>query len=449
MEKFYQKTWFCVLMLFLFFPIGLILMWRYKKFGETARIIITGLFILALCSSNSTLSVMVVVGTIAAIFLCKKNKKMDAENKESKELDTEREVAIPYLVNMPDYKTNPQYAELEKQAREALDAVGNTLVVLIKDNLNVPFKLKSVKSRNGYNADDFLKEIEICLQANFISDANVIYDFLKQNEKGIKAAYKKSNWDYEILEPYGDCITVLLRDSERMVQESILNMDYMGGSRFEYFCADILKKKGYENVEVTKGSGDQGVDIIAERDGIRYAIQCKCYSSTVGNKAVQEVYAGKDFYRCQIGVVMTNNYFTKSAIELAESNGTILWDRDSLNMFMKTYSSEIQDTESDLIVSNDGSEDFPSEEAQEEKEIERESNIYPEGNYIVGTDLPLGRYLIKAKSETNGSIEMFENYGEFKKDNSFMFRSFSKEFFITLLEEGEYITVEDAIIHKL
>lgn len=445
MEKFYQKTWFCVLMLFLFFPVGLILMWKYKRFSETARIIITGLFLLVLCSSSSMLSVLVVVGTIAAIFLCNKNKKMDAESKESKEPDTEREVAIPYLVNMPDYKTNPQYAELEKQAREALDAVGNTLVVLIKDNLNVPFKLKSVKSRNGYNADDFLKEIEICLQANFISDANVIYDFLKQNEKGIKAAYKKSNWDYEILESYGDCITVLLRDSERMVQESILNMDYMDGLQFEYFCADILKKKGYENVDVTKGSGDQGVDIIAERDGIRYAIQCKCYSSTVGNKAVQEVYAGKDFYRCQIGVVMTNNYFTKSAIELAESNGTILWDRDSLNMFMKTYSDEIQDTESDLIVSNDGSEDLPLEEVQEE----RESNIYPEGNYIVGTDLPLGRYLIRAKSEINGSIEMFENYGEFKKDNSFMFRSFSKEFFITLLEEGEYITVEGAIIHKL
>lgn len=84
MEKFYQKTWFCVLMLFLFFPIGLILMWRYKKFGETARIIITGLFILALCSSNSTLSVMVVVGTIAAIFLCKKNKKWMRKTKNQK-----------------------------------------------------------------------------------------------------------------------------------------------------------------------------------------------------------------------------------------------------------------------------------------------------------------------------------------------------------------------------
>lgn len=447
MEKFYQKTWFCVLMLFLFFPIGLILMWRYKRFNETARIIITGLFILALCSSNSTLSALVVAGTIAAIFCAKKNKKMDAENKELKEPDTEREVVMPALANMPDYKTNPQYAEIERKAKNVLDTMGNAIVELIKENFNIDCRLKSAESRNRYSIDDFLKEIEICVQANSDYDAMRIFSLFKQNEKEIRKVYNDSDMDYVFFEPSGNCIKVIVTigEKEDTVSESILNMDYMDGSQFEYFCADILKKKGYENVEVTKGSGDQGVDIIAERDGIRYAIQCKCYSSTVGNKAVQEVYAGKDFYRCQIGVVMTNNYFTKSAIELAESNGTILWDRDSLNVFMKTYSNEIQDTESDLIVSNDGSEDLPSEEVQEE----RESNIYPEGNYIVGTDLPLGRYLIMAKSEINGSIEMFENYGEFKKDNSFMFRSFSKEFFITLLEEGEYITVEGAIIHKL
>lgn len=44
MKNFYQKTWFCVLMLICFFPIGLFLMWKYEKFNQTVRIIITGLF---------------------------------------------------------------------------------------------------------------------------------------------------------------------------------------------------------------------------------------------------------------------------------------------------------------------------------------------------------------------------------------------------------------------
>lgn len=44
-EKFYQKTWFTVLFLILFFPIGLFTMWKYKKFNKVARIVITVLLV--------------------------------------------------------------------------------------------------------------------------------------------------------------------------------------------------------------------------------------------------------------------------------------------------------------------------------------------------------------------------------------------------------------------
>ena len=108
------------------------------------------------------------------------------------------------------------------------------------------------------------------------------------------------------------------------------NFDMLEGHEFEYFCANLLRKNGYINVTVTQGSGDQGVDLIAYRDGIKYGIQCKCYSSDIGNKAVQEVFAGKAFYECHVGIVLTNRYFTKSAIELAKKNGIILWDRTKL-----------------------------------------------------------------------------------------------------------------------
>lgn len=107
-------------------------------------------------------------------------------------------------------------------------------------------------------------------------------------------------------------------------------IDEMEGHDFEYFCAELLKKNGFLNVAVTNGSSDQGVDIIAEKEGIRYGIQCKCYSSDIGNRAVQEVYAGRTFYKCHVGVVLTNRYFTNSAKKLAQSNGIILWDRDKL-----------------------------------------------------------------------------------------------------------------------
>ena len=112
------------------------------------------------------------------------------------------------------------------------------------------------------------------------------------------------------------------------------DFDCMEGHDFEYFCADILRQNGYVNVDVTRGSGDQGIDILAEKDGIKYGIQCKCYSSDIGNKAVQEAFSGKTFYGCHVAVVLTNRHFTKSAKELADSNHVLLWDREKLESFI-------------------------------------------------------------------------------------------------------------------
>ena len=39
--KFYQKNWFVILMLILFFPVGLFLMWKYANWRNYAKIIVT------------------------------------------------------------------------------------------------------------------------------------------------------------------------------------------------------------------------------------------------------------------------------------------------------------------------------------------------------------------------------------------------------------------------
>lgn len=117
---------------------------------------------------------------------------------------------------------------------------------------------------------------------------------------------------------------------KRVVKLARVNIDNMEGHDFEYWCADLLRGNGFTGVSVTRGSGDQGVDVLAEKDGQRYAIQCKRYSSKLGNTPIQEVYTGKAIYNCQIAVVMTNNYFTSGAIEAARATGVLLWDRDKL-----------------------------------------------------------------------------------------------------------------------
>lgn len=112
---------------------------------------------------------------------------------------------------------------------------------------------------------------------------------------------------------------------------SPISLEDMDGHDFEHFCADILRSNGYVRVSVTPASGDQGVGVLAEKGGLKFAIQCKKWSYPIGNTAVQEVSAGKAFYKCDVAVVLTNSTFTKGAIELAEATGVLLWDGDKLD----------------------------------------------------------------------------------------------------------------------
>lgn len=109
----------------------------------------------------------------------------------------------------------------------------------------------------------------------------------------------------------------------------------MDGHEFEYFCADLLERRGFVEVEVTRGSGDYGIDILAEKDGVTYAVQCKRYTAPVGVKAIQEAYAGRDYYDRMVGAVMTNQYFTAPAVEAAKKLKILLWDGGYVESMME------------------------------------------------------------------------------------------------------------------
>ncbi|MBR1528659.1 MAG: restriction endonuclease [Oscillospiraceae bacterium] len=115
-------------------------------------------------------------------------------------------------------------------------------------------------------------------------------------------------------------------------------INFSTGWKFERIISKILLFNGFTNIELTPETGDYGVDILAEKDDITYAVQCKCYLDPVGNKAVQEVYTGKAYYHKMVAVVITNNVFTKSAIKTAEETQVLLWDRKKLEQLIKALS---------------------------------------------------------------------------------------------------------------
>ena len=101
------------------------------------------------------------------------------------------------------------------------------------------------------------------------------------------------------------------------------NINYKKGLEFENFCYQKLRSQGWE-VKKTPISGDQGVDLIASIDDLRLCIQCKDHQKAIGNKAVQEIYAGKKYWIGTHAILISRSGFTKSAQKLALSSEVIL-----------------------------------------------------------------------------------------------------------------------------
>ncbi|MEM7680643.1 MAG: restriction endonuclease [Planctomycetota bacterium] len=106
----------------------------------------------------------------------------------------------------------------------------------------------------------------------------------------------------------------------------------MSPDEYEEFCADLLRCSGW-SVQVCGGSGDQGVDLVAQRGWERAVFQCKRYSKPVGNSAVQEVHTGKLFHGAAIAAVVTTVDYTPSARAAAMQTGVVLLHHSDLPSF--------------------------------------------------------------------------------------------------------------------
>jgi len=116
------------------------------------------------------------------------------------------------------------------------------------------------------------------------------------------------------------------------------NFDGMDGHEFEKYLMGLFKRIGYRG-EVTKGSGDYGVDLILYEGDKKIAVQAKRYKSNVSVGGVQEVIAGKLYYGADRALVITTSSYTRQALNLAQTANVSLWGRSELEQLMITASS--------------------------------------------------------------------------------------------------------------
>ena len=108
------------------------------------------------------------------------------------------------------------------------------------------------------------------------------------------------------------------------------NINSKKGIAFENHCMEILISNGWR-VEETPKTGDQGIDLIASIEKYRLCIQCKDHKKPIGNKAVQEVTAGKKYWSGTHAILVSQSGYTNSAYKLAAANGVLLISTLELN----------------------------------------------------------------------------------------------------------------------
>ncbi len=121
------------------------------------------------------------------------------------------------------------------------------------------------------------------------------------------------------------------RDVKAIRKADMHVIDRMSGIEFEQYLAQLYHCLGY-NVKLTPPNNDQGVDLILKRDGECIVVQAKRWDHPVGISAVQEVVASMAPNKAHSAMVITSNYFTPQAEDLADKNNVRLIDRSGLAM---------------------------------------------------------------------------------------------------------------------
>lgn len=115
---------------------------------------------------------------------------------------------------------------------------------------------------------------------------------------------------------------------DESVTESLRHIDMMDGKEFERWLAGLFVDAGWGVQWLGREGADQGADLLITVMGKRVVVQAKRYNSRVGNAAVQEVIAAQAYYKADEAWVVTNNYFTDNAKDLAKAAMVRLFDRD-------------------------------------------------------------------------------------------------------------------------
>ena len=104
------------------------------------------------------------------------------------------------------------------------------------------------------------------------------------------------------------------------------------GHEFEHELGELYRRVGY-GVTVTKGSGDEGIDVLLVRAGVTTVVQCKAHAVPVGPAVVRELWGAMHAYGAQRCMLASLGGFTPGVRRFAKGKAIELVDLDGVLAF--------------------------------------------------------------------------------------------------------------------
>ncbi len=105
--------------------------------------------------------------------------------------------------------------------------------------------------------------------------------------------------------------------------KSSKTVNRLSGFEYEEFCANLLREAKW-TVVVTSPTGDKGIDLLANYEGVDIAIQCKRSTNAVSSVAVQNAIGGAKYYGIRNIALITNSTYSKAAVDHAQATNVHL-----------------------------------------------------------------------------------------------------------------------------
>jgi DNA-dependent RNA polymerase auxiliary subunit epsilon len=302
--------------------------------------------------SPSTIAFVVI---LLAIYLIKKKVEQASFVNRCNEIYTliRQEAGEDGVLSIKKIVTNEHSSSSKEEREKIIEYLEFALITKIADSIiNIHSKVLRRKHKQSLYFDEYGFEVkDKWLKERKYFVKNILIAQLQEKTESLENSFiteERNNYvmsnssdNIQFWEDFIDRWIAYDKELEELEGIDIAEFDNcMGGLNYERFVSHLIESDGWDCL-VTPPTGDHGADIIVTDGDLRFAIQCKLYSSPVGNKSVQEVYSAKDYYECDFAIVVSNAEYTTAARQVASSLGVLLLHHEDIRSVLNTYSEEV------------------------------------------------------------------------------------------------------------